>query len=154
MEAIISRDLFMHMRSTPIAFLFALVATTGLAQSHAHDGLTVTDQAPAPVGVKELTPEELSSMMNSGPIFIVDVNEDFTYAEAHVRGAKLMVYDEITADKLPADRQMPLAFYCYSPECPAAGMAAHTAVTLGFANVYHMKAGITGWQDARLPTEP
>lgn len=93
-------------------------------------------------------------MLKNGTILVIDVNEDFTYAEAHVPGARLMAYDEITADKLPADHRAPLAFYCYSPECPAAGMAARSAAALGFTSVYCMKAGITGWQDAGLPTEP
>jgi len=60
----------------------------------------------------------------------------------------------ITADVLPADKSASLVFYCWSPECPAAGMAAETAASLGFTNVSCMYAGITGWQDAGLATEP
>lgn len=101
-----------------------------------------------------MAPQELAALLKTSTVHVIDVNEDFTYAEAHVPGAKLMVYDEITAEKLPADRSVPMVFYCYSPECPAAGMAAHSALALGFVNVYCMKAGITGWQDAGLPTEP
>lgn len=143
----------MTLRAALLIVLLANASFTCLGQSHVHPGSPVGDPAPAS-GVKEVTPEELSALMRSAVVFIGDVNEDFMYNEAHVPGAVLMVYDAITADKLPSDRQTPLAFYCYSPECPAGGMAAESALALGFVNVYHMKAGITGWQDVGLPTEP
>lgn len=103
-------------------------------------------------GVKDISPQALFDML--GQVQVIDVNEDFTYAEAHVPGAKLLAYDAITADLLPADKSRKLVFYCWSPECPAAGMAAKTAVDLGYTDVYCMQAGITGWQDAGLRTEP
>lgn len=95
---------------------------------------------------------ELSKLL--GQVHVIDVNEEDNYSFAHVPGARLMAYDHITAELLPADRSDTLVFYCWSPECPAAGMAAATAAGLGYGHVYHMKAGITGWQDAGLPTEP
>lgn len=102
--------------------------------------------------VKYITPQELSIRL--GQVHVIDVNEDFTYAETHVPGAKLLAYDAITTTVLPVDRSTTLVFYCWSPECPAAGTAAETAIALGFTDVYCMRAGITGWQDAGLPTEP
>ena len=82
------------------------------------------------------------------------MNEADNYAFAHVPGATLMAYDAITDLALPADKSASLVFYCWSPECRAAGMAAEIAAGLGFTNVYCMHAGITGWQDAGLATEP
>ncbi len=105
-------------------------------------------------GAKEVTPAQLSAMFGSATLFVYDCNETDMYAEAHVPGATLIVYDEVSLDKLPADRSATLVFYCYSPECPAAATAAHTAAGFGFTDVYYMLAGITGWQDAGLPTEP
>lgn len=102
--------------------------------------------------VKDITPQELFAGLPR--MHVIDVNEADNYAFAHVPGARLMAYDAIAADALPADRSDTLVFYCWSPECPAAGMAAETAVHLGYSEVYCMRAGITGWQDAGLPTEP
>lgn len=102
--------------------------------------------------VKEITPQELANMF--GQVQVIDVNEAETFAEAHVPGAKLLAYDAITAEVLPVDTAIKLVFYCWSPECPAAGQAAQAAAQLGHPHVYCMPAGITGWQDAGLPTEP
>ena len=110
-------------------------------------------QGDAPPGnVKDITPQQLSALL--GKVQVIDVNEPDSYAFAHVPGARLLAYDGITPDALAADRSDTLVFYCWSPECPAAGMAAETAVGMGFTHVQCMKAGITGWQDAGFPIEP
>ena len=112
------------------------------------------DQGSAGDAVKELAPAQLAAMLKSPTVFVYDCNEQDMYVEAHVPGAKLAVYDRITSSMLPPDHNATLVFYCYSPECPAGTTAAHSAVALGFTDVYCMLAGITGWQDAGLPTEP
>lgn len=124
-------------------YLFALLGwmTTCAAQSGADAG-----------PVKDITPQDLSALLPK--VHVIDVNEADNYAFAHVPGAKLIAYDAITPDVLPADKSGALVFYCWSPECPAAGMAAESAVKLGYTDVRCMHAGITGWQDAGLPTEP
>lgn len=104
--------------------------------------------------VKDITPQELSAELQQGQVAVIDVNEADNYEFAHVPGAILLAYDAITVEVLPADRSSKLVFYCWSPECPAAGMAAESAVKLGYTDVRCMHAGITGWQDAGLPTEP
>ena len=103
-------------------------------------------------GVKDITPQQLAALL--GKVHVIDVNEADNYAFAHVPGSKLLAYDAITPADLPADKADALVFYCWSPECPAAGMAAESAAKLGFTDVSCMRAGITGWQDAGLPTEP
>lgn len=102
--------------------------------------------------VKDISPQALSALLPHAQV--IDVNEADNYAFAHVPGAKLLAYDAITPEALPSDKSQILVFYCWSPECPAAGMAAEAAVKLGYTNVHCMHAGITGWQDAGLPTEP
>lgn len=107
---------------------------------------------PDAVLVQDITPQELFAGLSR--MHVIDVNEADNYAFAHVPGARLIAYDAITPDVLPADKSSKLVFYCWSPECPAAGMAAESAVKLGYTDVRCMHAGITGWQDAGLPTEP
>jgi rhodanese-related sulfurtransferase len=113
----------------------------------------------APIGqgateVREITPEQLQQMRSEKQVHIYDCNEADQYGWSHVPGAVLIVYDAVTEDQLPSDKNAQLVFYCYSPECPAGAMAAKTAVTLGHTNVYSMPAGIVGWEDAGLPIEP
>lgn len=125
-----------------MAFLFAIAAVAhSSAQGEA-----------SPSGVKEITPLELSALL--GKAQVIDVNEPDNFEFAHVPGAKLAPYDAITSVILPTDHSTTLVFYCWSPECPAASMAARTAASLGYTDVRCMTAGITGWQDAGLPTEP
>jgi len=123
----------------------SLLSTLLIGWTHAQIGTLIP-------GVKEVTPLELSTLL--GHVRVIDVNEADNFAYAHVPGAKLLAYDAIKPEDLPADKTTPLVFYCWSPECPAAGMAAKTAVSLGHTDVACMPAGITGWQDAGLPTEP
>jgi rhodanese-related sulfurtransferase len=101
-----------------------------------------------------ITPERLSQMMDSAKVYVFDCNEPDMFDEAHVPGAVLTVYDEVSEKNLPSDHQAMIVFYCYSPECPAGSNAARTALKLGHTHVYSMLAGITGWQDAKLKTEP
>jgi len=109
--------------------------------------------------IREVTPQELSMELAQPSraglsVRVIDVNEPDSYAEAHVPGAILLVYDAIRAADLPADKSSPLVFYCWSAECPAAETAAQSALKLGYTDVSCMKTGITGWRDAGLPTEP
>jgi rhodanese-related sulfurtransferase len=127
------------MQRSILVFLVFLLAHLSGAQS-------------GPVAVKDITPQDLSVLLHK--VHVIDVNEADNYAFAHVPGATLMAYDAITTEALPADKSDTLVFYCWSPECPAAGMAAESAVKLGYTDVRCMHAGITGWQDAGLPTEP
>jgi len=126
-----------------ITSLFLVAATYCSAQAGGASFPSVTD----------VTPEEVLTMLKDN-VFLADVNEEFTYTDAHLPGAKLLVYDAIAADQLPADKAQPIVFYCYSPECPAARMAAESAARLGFTRVHCMPAGIVGWQDAGFRTEP
>lgn len=106
-----------------------------------------------PAAVQPVTPEGLFAMLAEGHVHVFDCNEPETHEYSHVPGSVLIVYDEVTADKLPADPNAILVFYCYSLECPAASMAAEDAVKLGYTSVYCMEAGIIGWENAGLPTE-
>lgn len=140
------------------AILFIFGLSFAACVCHGQSGAIAASTGPDPVTgrsqVKELSPVELAGMLRSQDTFVFDCNEADMHAEAHVPGSVLIVYDEVTGDKLPSDHNALLVFYCYSPECPAAASAARAAIALGFANVYCMTAGITGWQDAELPTEP
>lgn len=129
---------------TPVSFL--LFCLFGFGQT----GVTAGSKEP----VQDITPIELRAMLGRTTLHVIDVNEEDNFKEAHVPGAKRLDYDAITMVALASDTKDTLVFYCWSAECPAADTAAETAVGLGFTGVYCMHAGITGWQDAGLPTEP
>lgn len=118
-----------------------------------HGAMLFSQTTATPEKVKEITPQQLAGLLHSG-VAVIDVNEDYNYAEAHVPGAIRMDYDSIAPDRLPAEKSTTVVFYCWSAECPAAEQAAVSAAELGYSDARCMKVGITGWQDAGLPTEP
>ncbi len=142
------------MRAWILLLCFSLAPIVGLCQSTSLDTSSGPDHTTVHPEVKELAPAQLSAMLGTPDLYIFDCNEPDMFAEAHVPGAKLIVYDAVSVETLPADHGATLVFYCYSPECPAGTTAARTAISLGFMDVHSMTAGIIGWQDAGLPTQP
>lgn len=104
--------------------------------------------------VQVIAPRELHASLADPHVHVIDVNDPDNYAMAHVPGATHLEYDAVNVTTLPADTSAMLVFYCWSPECPAASMAAASAAKLGFKRVFCMREGITGWQDAGFATEP
>lgn len=117
-------------------------------------GFAQTSTEKGNIIVKEVSPVELQAMLDAGKVFIFDRNEKEVLEGMHISGAVPLVYDQFTADDLPKDHATVLAFYCYNPECPAGETAALTATKMGYGHVLCMIAGITGWQDVGLKTEP
>ena len=85
---------------------------------------------------------------------IIDVNGTSSYKAGHVPGA--IDFAATKADlksKLPADKSALVIAYCGSPQCSAYKAAAKAAKELGYTNVKHMSAGISGWKDAKEKLE-
>jgi rhodanese-related sulfurtransferase len=57
------------------------------------------------------------------------------------------------AKSLPADKGALVVAYCGGPTCGAYAAAAKAAKELGYTNVKHMSAGISGWMQAGEKTE-
>ncbi len=128
--------------------IFALVSLGIALATSAQDAPVVPDP------VREIEPAELVLKLGEPRLYVFDCNEADMFQEAHVPGALLTIYDQVSTSILPDDKDADLVFYCYSPECPAGAIAAKTAVSLGYTHVFCMSAGITGWMDAQLRTEP
>jgi rhodanese-related sulfurtransferase len=63
-------------------------------------------------------------------------------------------YDEDSiAALLPKDKNALIVAYCGNEYCNAYQAAASAAVALGYTNVKHLSAGISGWLQASQPTE-
>ena len=57
------------------------------------------------------------------------------------------------ASKLPSDKSALVIAYCGGPSCNAYTKAANAAKALGYTNVKHMSAGISGWLQAGEKTD-
>lgn len=53
-----------------------------------------------------------------------------------------------TKTAMPKDKHALIVAYCGGPQCQAYQSAAKAAQKLGYTNVKHLTAGISGWHDA------
>lgn len=120
-----------------IALVVALAATAGFAAEFPDISIADLKQA---IAEKKVT--------------VIDVNGAASYKAGHVptaidfasQGANL-------ASLLPADKNALVVAYCGGPACSAYKAAANAADKLGYTNVKHLSAGISGWKAAKESLE-
>ena len=100
-----------------------------------------------------LSVQEVSDLISKGEASVFDDNNAQRFHAGHVPGATWMPYDAVSAEKLPADKDRTLVFYCANERCGACHKAADEAVRLGYTRVFIMPAGIAGWEAAGLAVE-
>jgi len=97
----------------------------------------------------DVTVKEVSKLSKSKKAVIIDVNGTESYQKGHVPGAlNFDAIKESLSTALPADKETVVVAYCGSPKCVAYQAAANAATKLGYKNVKHMSAGISGWKAA------
>ena len=97
---------------------------------------------------------ELNKAIAEKKVVVIDVNGTDSYKSGHVPTAVdfAAVKGDLAA-ALPKDKDALVVAYCGSPACHAYTAAANAAVKLGYTNVKHLSAGISGWLEAKQPTE-
>jgi rhodanese-related sulfurtransferase len=97
---------------------------------------------------------ELKQAIADKKVTVIDVNGGTSYKNGHVPGALNFaeVKDSLAA-KLPEDKGALIVAYCGGPSCNAYTRAANVAKELGYTNVKHLSAGISGWLQAGEATE-
>ena len=92
---------------------------------------------------------EVRTLAESKKAVIIDVNGTESYKKGRVPGAlDFAAIKGKLADVLPKDKNTPIVAYCGGPKCKAYQSAATAAEKLGYKNIKHMSAGISGWQKA------
>lgn len=102
----------------------------------------------------DISVKEVKELIKAKKVTLIDVNGSQSYAKRHVPTA--LDFDSIEKDlakHLPADKDALIVAYCGGPKCKAYQAAANAAEKLGYKNVKHMSAGISGWVDAGEKTE-
>jgi len=97
---------------------------------------------------------DLKSALGSKNVTVIDVNGSESYKEGHIPGA--LDFDTVKsklATVLPKDKNALVVAYCGGPKCSAYQAAAKAAQELGYKNVKHLSAGISGWRAAGEKTE-
>ena len=102
----------------------------------------------------DVSVSEVNKLAKSKSAVIIDVNGDESFKAGHVPGALnyAAIKDNLAAS-LPKDKDALIVAYCGNPKCGAYLRAAKAAQKLGYTNIKHMTAGISGWKAAGMKTE-
>ena len=117
--------------------LFAIVATTLISVT------AFAGEFP------DISISEVKALAESKKAVIIDVNGSDSYKSGHIPTA--LDFEAINgkfAKALPKDKNTLIVAYCGGPSCKAYQAAANKAEKLGYKNVKHMSAGISGWKSA------
>ena len=92
---------------------------------------------------------ELKDAINAQKVTVIDVNGRDSWTEGHIPGAiEFGASKGKLATLLPKDKDALVVAYCGGPSCGAYAAAAKAAKSLGYTNVKHLVAGISGWKQA------
>ena len=127
------------MKKLILTLLTAALAFTGISRADEYPDISIGD-------VKKAISEKKAA--------IIDVNGSASYQKGHVPTAiDFDTSKEKLADLLHKDKGALVVAYCGGPQCSAYTAAASAAKKLGYTNVKHMSAGISGWLQAGEKTE-
>src|SRR5512133_956043 len=102
----------------------------------------------------EIDIKELKSAIEAKKVVLLDVNGTESWKEGHIPVAIDFTSNrEKLASVLPKDKNALVVAYCGGPKCQAYEQAAKAAKNLGYKNVKHLVAGISGWKEAGEKTE-
>ncbi len=97
----------------------------------------------------DISIDDLKKAISEGKVTVIDVNGSASYAKGRVPGAiDFAANKDNLAAKLPEDKSTLVVAYCGGPSCSAYKAAAKKAEELGYTNVKHLSAGISGWKNA------
>jgi rhodanese-related sulfurtransferase len=102
-----------------------------------------------------ITIPDLKAAIAAKHVVLLDANGSESWQQGHIPGAiDFSAQKAHLASVLPQDKNELVVAYCGNPQCVAYRAAAEAARKLGYTNVKHLTAGITGWKDAGEKTQP
>ena len=92
---------------------------------------------------------DLKAAIAAGKMVVIDANGTKSWREGHIPGAiDFASSQDKLASLLPADKEALVVAYCGGPKCMAYKKAVASVEKLGYTNVKHLSAGISGWKKA------
>jgi rhodanese-related sulfurtransferase len=102
----------------------------------------------------EITIPQLKTAMSEKKVVLLDANGTDKWSKGHIPGAiDFTTAKDHLGSVLPKDKNALVVAYCGGPKCRAYEAAAAAAHKLGYTNVKHLTAGISGWEEAGEKTE-
>jgi rhodanese-related sulfurtransferase len=102
----------------------------------------------------DISISELKKAIAEKKVTVIDVNGSDAYEKGHIPTAiDFEAKKSEIASVLPSDKNALVVAYCGGPSCGAYAAAAKKATALGYTNVKHLSAGISGWTEAGEKTE-
>ena len=109
----------------------------------------VAETVPFRGEIMDMSIADLASRISRRNVTVIDVNGSASFSHGHVPSA--INYASVKnnlSSVLPADKNSLIVVYCGGPACSAYKQAAAAVLRLGYTNVKHMSAGISGWRMA------
>lgn len=102
----------------------------------------------------DISVAELKKAIAEKKVVLIDVNGSESYKSGHIPTAvDFSKVKENIASVLPKEKDALVVAYCGGPSCNAYTKAAKAASGLGYTNVKHLSAGISGWLKANEAVE-
>ena len=97
----------------------------------------------------DISVKELQNAIKEGKVAVIDVNGQRSFSRGHIPTAiDFSSQGKKLSSLLPKDKNTLVVSYCGGPGCRAYKRGADAAAKLGYKNVKHLSAGISGWKRA------
>ena len=102
----------------------------------------------------DISIKDLKKAIAEKNVTVIDANGTESWEKGHIPSAiDFESNSEKFAKVLPQDKNALVVAYCGGPKCMAYKQAAAAAEKLGYKNVKHLSAGISGWKEAGEKTD-
>jgi len=99
-----------------------------------------------PAGLEKIDAAKAKMLLDSGKAVLIDIRESDEFAREHIPGAHHVPLSGFSPKDFPGDRGKIAIFHCASGARTAS--AAPQILSSGFAEVYMLEQGLTGWKKA------
>jgi len=97
----------------------------------------------------DISVKELQAAIKKGKVAVIDVNGQKSFSRGHIPTAiDFSSQGKSLSKLLPSDKNTLIVSYCGGPGCRAYKRGADAAAKLGYKNIKHLSAGISGWKKA------
>jgi rhodanese-related sulfurtransferase len=110
-----------------------------------------TDQETFAEPFQRITPQQAKELIDSGTVQVIDVREDWEYANGHIPNAKLVPLKKIISNAQQNVDGDNIVFVCEVGQRSA--VAAEFAAALGKQNLYNLEGGTSAWRGLGFPIE-